>query len=159
MELSYAKDIATIAGVAVAIGTLLKAIFEYNRNSALRRMEYFAKMKDEFLGDTSFSHLTALLEGDDTQLAEMPAREKWRYLVFFEEVALLLRARLIHKEVACYMFGYYALQCDRSRSFWSSSFPKDQAYWLLFFDFVGRMSEVEKSKHANPEAFARRLRA
>ena len=119
---------------------------------------YFAKIKEQFLRDAAFARLTELLETDDPGLSEVPARDKWRYLYFLEEVALLLKARLIHDRVACYMFGYYALLCDRSQTFWSSSFPKDEAYWLLFFDFVKRMREVERSKRSNPKAFVARMR-
>ena len=158
MSLEQAKDLATIIGVAAALATLFKALLEYSRSAVLRRIEYFAKMKKEFLEDTAFAKVTELLETDNPQLAKIPTRDKWRYLYFFEEVALLLRARLIHDEVACYMFGYYALLCDRSHSFWSSSFPKDEGYWLLFFDFVKRMRTVEQSKRSNPKAFVARMR-
>jgi len=57
------------------------------------------------------------------------------------------------------MFGYYALLCDRSESFWSKSFPKDRSYWPLFFDFVERMRKVEELKRNNPKKFVAHLRA
>ena len=169
MTLTDAKDLATIIGVAVAVTTLAKGLWEYSRNSVLRRVEHFAKIKDEFLTDVAFAKLTELLETeraaqergeqDDPGLADFPARDKWRYLYFFEEVALLLRERLLRDELACYMFGYYALLCDRSHWFWSYSFPKDEAYWPLFFDFVKRMKPVEHSKRLNRTAFVARIRA
>jgi len=153
------KDLATIIGVGVAVATLLKGLLDYRRSMVLRRIEYFAKMKEQFLKDTAFARLTELLETDDPELGEISARDKWRYLSFFEEVALLLRAGLIRKQLACYMFGYYALLCDRSQKFWSTSFPKAVAYWLLFFDFVARMRPVERSKHLNRKAFVARIHA
>lgn len=159
MDLAQAKDLATIIGVVAAVATLLKGLWEYSRSTVLRRIEYFTNLKDRFLKDAAFATLTELLETDDPKLRTIPARDKWRYLSFFEEVAVLLRARLIRDELACYMFGYYALLCDRSRSFWCDSFPKNEFYWLLFFDFVKRMQAVERSKKANPQVFVTRLGA
>jgi len=159
LSLANAKDIATIIGVAAAIATLFKGLWEYSRSIVLRRIEYYAKMKDQFLKDVAFARLTELLETDDSGLGEICARDKWRYLCFFEEVALLLRAGLIRDELACYMFGYYALLCDRSHSFWSESFPKDETYWPLFFDFVKQMRIVERSKKLDRRAFVARMGA
>ena len=157
MSLQDAKDFATIVGVAVALATLIKALVEYNRSMVLRRVEHFAKLRDEFLKDDGLARLTELLE-NDASLSEVNPREKWRYLSFFEQVALMVRARLIRDELACYMFGYYALLCDRSESFWSKSLPKDRSYWPLFFDFVERMKTVEKLKRTDRTEFVARLR-
>ena len=87
------------------------------------------------------AEITQLLEKDkdDPRLKDVSPEDKWRYLYFFEEVALLLKAGLIHEKVACYMFGYYAVLCDQSSSFWSASFPKKKDYWFLFSDFVEHM--------------------
>ena len=158
MNLTDYKEVATIVGVAVALVTLLKVLVEYTRSSVLRRVEYVAKVKEQFLQDAAFAKITELLETDDPSLGEVSPRDKWRYLYFFEEVALLLRARLIHDKVACYMFGYYAVQCDRSCWFWSPSFPKKKDYWLLFFDFVERMKTVEEFKRSNPRLFVAKMR-
>ena len=157
LTLTNSKDIATIIGVGVAVATLLKGLWDYHNSAVLRRIEYFARLKEQFLKDAAFAKLTELLETDDPGLGEISARDKWRYLAFFEEVALLLRARLIRDELACYMFGYYALLCDRSQWFWSPALPKDEAYWLLFFNFVERMRPIERSKHVNPKNFLARI--
>jgi hypothetical protein len=159
LSLQDAKDFATIVGVAVALATLIKALIEYHRSLVLRRVEHFAKLRDEFLKDESLARITELLERNDARLSEVSTREKWRYLSFFEQVALLVRARLIREELAGYMFGYYALLCDRSESFWSVSFPKNRAYWPLFFDFVEHMRKVEELKRTNRHAFVARLRS
>ncbi|HEV2706776.1 MAG TPA: hypothetical protein VGV59_12685 [Pyrinomonadaceae bacterium] len=158
MTLSDARDIATIIGVIIAVMTLIKGFLEYRRNAFLARVEHFANLKREFKEDAAIARITELLETDAPQLAEVPAHDKWQFLCFFEEVALLLRAKLITSELAYYMFGYYATRCDRSQWFWNS-FPKDEKYWLLFFDFVARMKLVESSKNRDHDAFVRRIRA
>jgi hypothetical protein len=159
MNLSEAKDVATIVGVIIAVMTLLKGYMEYRRNAVLGRVRHFSSLKQEFKENPTIAKITELLETDDPQLAEIPPRDKWRFLCFFEEVTILLRAKLITDELVYYMFGYYATRCDRSRWFWNKSFPKDETYWLLFFDFVGRMKSVESSKKHDRNAFVEKIRA
>ena len=76
---------------------------------------------------------------------------------FFEEVALLLRAHLISDALACYMFGYYALLCNESDTFWSDVLVKDQ--WPLFSSFVDQMASVKRLKEQNKPAFVSDLTA
>jgi hypothetical protein len=159
MSLSEAKDIATIVGVVIATVALAKGYMEYRRNACLGRIQHFADLKQEFKENPIIAKIAELLEIDDPQLAEIPPRDKWQFLCFFEEVTILLRARLITDVLAYYMFGYYATRCERSRYFWNSSFPKDEAYWLLFFYFVARMKSVECSKSKDPRTFVERIRA
>ncbi len=153
-----AKDLATIIGVVIAVAALAKGILEYTRNAVQARVERFAKLRQEFFDDPRIAKITELLETDDPKLADVSARDKWRFLGFFEQVALLLRAHLTTDQLAYYMFGYYATLCDRSRWFWGSAFPKDEAYWLLFLDFVRRMKVVEDSKRADPSKFVAKIR-
>ena len=159
VNLSEAKDVATIAGVIIAVIALLKGYLEYRRNAVLGRVQHFSNLKQEFKENATIAKITELLETDDPQLAKIPPREKWRFLCFFEEVTILLRAKLISDELVYYMFGYYATRCDRSQSFWNESFPKDESYWLLFFDFVTRMKLVESSKKQNRSTFVKKIRA
>jgi hypothetical protein len=157
MTLSDTKDVATIIGVTIAVVTLLKGFLEYRRNLLLGRVEHFSDLKKEFKEDVAITRIRELLEADDPQLAEVSPQDKWQFLCFFEEAALLLRAKLITSELAYYMFGYYAARCDRSQWFWKN-FPKDEKYWLLFFDFVARMKSVESFKEQDHRAFAEKIR-
>ncbi|HKO96513.1 MAG TPA: hypothetical protein VJU86_05965 [Pyrinomonadaceae bacterium] len=159
MSLTEVRDAATIVGVIIGVMTLLKGYMEYRRNAVLGRVQHFATLKQEFKENVTLAKITELLEADDPKLAEIPPREKWRFLCFFEEVTVLLRAKLISDELVYYMFGYYATRCDRSQWFWNEAFPKDEAYWLLFFDFVARMQNVESLKKENRKAFVERIRA
>ena len=160
LSLSEIKDLATILGVAVGVLTLLKGLAEYRRSALLVRVERFSKLKEQFLKDAVLAKITELLETDNDQLRKVPAREKWQFLFFFEEIALLLRAGLMTDELACRNnFGYYALRCDRSQFFWTSDFPKDEAYWPLFLSFVRRMERVEALKKTNRDKFLAAIRA
>lgn len=159
MDLSQARDIATIVGVVIAIVTLLKGYMEYRRKACLERIQHFADLKKEFKESEAIAKIVELLETDDPQLAEVAPRDKWLFLCFFEEITILLRAGLVTDVLAYYMFGYYAICCERSLYFWNSSFPKNEAYWLLFFYFVARMKPVERSKSKDLQAFVERIHA
>lgn len=179
MTLTDGADLAAIIGVAVAIATLSYSLFVYGRRTLLDRVKHFASLKKEFLTDEALFRITELLE-EERRRSELTAKDatsipsqdkwqeewqkvksqdKWHYIYFFEQVALLLRARLIRKELAYYMFGYYAVLCAHSRFFWSSDFPREEQYWLVFVNFVQEMQDVMKSRRENPIAFVKGVRA
>jgi hypothetical protein len=159
MSLSEAKDVATIAGVVITIIALIKGYIEYRRNACLARIQHFSSLKKEFKEDPTINHIRELLEENNPQLAEVSSQDKWRFLCFFEEINILLRAELITDVLAYYMFGYYAIRCGENKYFWSDDFPKNEAYWLLFFDFVARMKPVEALKEDDRSAFVADIRA
>jgi hypothetical protein len=90
MSLSEAKDVATIVGVIIAVMTLIKGYMEYRRNAILGRVQHFSSLKQEFKENATIAKITELLETDDPQLANVPPRDKWHFLCFFEEVTILL---------------------------------------------------------------------
>jgi hypothetical protein len=166
-------DLAAIIGVLVAIATLSYSLFVYRRRAVLDRVKHFASLKKEFLTDRALFQITELLEEDrrsdvhgavdpcpsQDKWSNVPSQAKWQYIYFFEQVALLHRAGLIRAELACYMFGYYAVLCADNHFFWNLDFPKDKDYWSLFFTFVTDMERVLKAKQRDPTAFANKLRA
>jgi len=156
LTLSIAKDTATILGAVIAVFALLKGLFEYRRGAFLRRAEHFSKMKQSFLSDGATLRIAQLLETDDRALEKISARDKQAFLCFFEEVALLLRRKLIRPELAYYMFGYYAVRCNGSKCFWTTSFPKTG--WSLFLHFASQMEALESAMAKDPTAFARKVR-
>ncbi len=81
----------------------------------------------------------------------MSFRDKFVFLGLFEELALLMRSRLVKPEVAHYMYGYYAIQCLRSKGFWRGALPPDEqsVYWLLFKEFAEEMLEIERHDMPN----------
>jgi hypothetical protein len=74
----------------------------------------------------------------------MEFKEKRDFLGFFEEVAIMVNSGLIRKEVAHYMFGYYVIDCWKSKSFWKG-IQRDTNFMALFNDFAVRMNSIEES--------------
>lgn len=144
MSLSDYKDIATIAGVAIALVTLAKGVCEYVRQGAQKRAEQFIEMRKRLKENDTFRELAALIETNDPKLESVPYKDRRDYLGFFEEIALMVNSGLIRIELAHYMFGYYAIRCWESDHFWRDV-NRDSQYWVLFKEFVRKMKEIEDS--------------
>lgn len=132
------KDLGVVAGLLVALWGLFRGIREYSLQGTQKRAEVFLKKQSEYFGNKSFNEMRYLLEQDAVELRDVNFEEKRAYLTFFEEIAILRNSRLINNDVACYMFGYYAVQCAESKNFWSN-LTKDIAFWGVFLGFAGEM--------------------
>lgn len=145
MDWSYFGNIATVIGVTAALITFLKGVIEYSRQNAQKRAEHFVEMRRRLKENETFRKIVQFLETDSLALEkEIKEIDKIDFLGFFEEIALMVNSRLIRKEVAHYMFGYYAITCWDNEHFWSN-IDRKTLYWSLFRDFVEQMKDVEKS--------------
>ena len=142
--MDFAKDIATIVASLVALVTLFFGVKEYSRQGATKRAEHFLAMRRRLKENENFKRIARLLETNAIGLRKIPFEDKRDYLGLFEEVALSMNSGLIHKQVAHYMFGYYAIQCWKSENFWDN-INRESIYWRVFRDFVEQMKEVERS--------------
>ena len=138
-------EIALIASVVVALVTFISGTYEYSRQGAARRAEHFYKMRRLLKKNETFKNFADLIDKNDQRLCDMPFKDKRDYIGLFEEIAISMNSKLIHKEVAHYMFGYYAIQCWKSNNFWSwGGVERDSIYWAIFRDFVEQMEEMEE---------------
>jgi len=144
--------VAAIVGVLIAAGTLVKAVIEYTYQGVQKRAEHFLQMRRRFKENEVFKELCSLLDRDEQALANMPFKDKRDLLGFFEEVAIMVNSGLIRKEVAHYMFGYYAIRCGDSRNFWSNV-NRTSRYWALFRDFAETMKSMEQAFAYDPRRY------
>lgn len=142
-DLSLLKDIATIIGGLIAVAALIKGVIEYSRQITIKRAEYFLNMRRQLKENQILKELCDLIEMNDSKLLTIPLRDKLHLTGFFEEIALMMNSGLIRKDVAHYMFGYYALRCWESYPFWQG-LNRDAVYWALLRDFVEQMKEIER---------------
>lgn len=154
VSLEQAKDWAEIAGVVTAVLTLWKGVYEYTKQAAQKRAEHFIQMRDRY---GKFRSLCAQLEqasSDDEsrsgqakrELRKLPFDQKRDFLGFYEEIALMMNRKLIRKDVAHYMFGYYAIRCWESDAFWNApdgNLNRKSFYWGVFRSFAERMMKME----------------
>ncbi len=139
------KNSAALIGTVVALATLIKGTLEYVKQGAVKRAELFLKMRERY---TKFFYLFEMLDHQDTQkgcdqLRCLSFEEKLKFLGFNEELALMVESGLIRKAVAHYMFGYYAIACWKSDSFWNEE-DRNGPYWRLFRIFVEQMIADEE---------------
>jgi hypothetical protein len=137
------RNIAIIIGTFVALVTLMKGIYEYTRQLAQKRSEQYAEMRKRFRESEVISKLIGMLETNDSNLAEVSWSEKVELLGFYEDIALMVNSGIIKRNVAFYMFGYYALRCWESEYFWYDV-NRDSPYWSLFRNFVNEMKAIEE---------------
>lgn len=143
MTLDDWRNIAIIIGTFVALVTLMKGIYEYTRQLAQKRSEQYAEMRKRFRESEVISKLIGMLETNDSNLAEVSWSEKVELLGFYEDIALMVNSGIIKRNVAFYMFGYYALRCWESEYFWDDV-NRDSPYWSLFRNFVNQMKAIEE---------------
>jgi hypothetical protein len=141
--------IIAAVGVAAALFTFVKALFEYSKQNRQKRAEHFSYLRRRLKDNPSFSHICELLEYDDSELRTTPYAQKRDFLGFFQELAILVNSKLVRIEVAHYMFGYYALRCWNSSHFWRNEegqwMNKEDRHWRLFDHFAKRLEAIEKN--------------
>lgn len=146
-QLSVIKDFAIILAGVIALTTFLSGVLEYGRQGRSRRAEHFVEMRRRFLEDDSFRQTLNLLARDDARLRELSIQDRRNFIGFFEEVALMVNSRIIRREVAHYMFGYYVGLAARSENLWEG-LDKESEYWTVFREFAATLREVKKARPA-----------
>jgi len=144
------KDAATLIGSAVALFTLFKSMLEYKKQGTLKRAELFFDMEERY---TKFLYLFDMLDHQDNEeiikkLQSLPFGQKLDFLGFYEQLAMMVESGLIRRTVAHYMYGYYAIACWESDSFWNEE-DRNDPYWHLFENFV----EQSKAYRTAPRIF------
>lgn len=151
-DLSTLKDIATLIGGVIAVVALIKGVIEYSKQVTIKRAEYFLNMRRQLKETQTLKELCDLIELNDPKLVTIPLKDKLHLTGFFEEIALMMNSGLIRKNVAHYMFGYYALRCWESTHFWQG-LNRETMYWSLLRNFVEEMKEIERNFKFSKKAF------
>lgn len=144
MSLGQIANIAIAIGGALAVVSLFVGMQEYVRNGTLRRADDFILLRRRLKENETFRRICGLLDRDDSALQEESFEDKRDLVGLFEEVALMLNSGLMRRQVAHYMFGFYAIQCYESTNFWTNM-NLASPYWSLFRDFAERMLIEQKN--------------
>lgn len=101
----------------------------------LKRTEFFLSQHRRLFDDKDLYEVLCLIDDDKARLANEEMWDKKRkLLVFFEEIALLVRSGQIDRNVALYMFGYYSL-CARHGDNFLVGIDPSREHWSLFYEF------------------------
>lgn len=157
LTLSEWKDLAAvIAGIGgtiaalIAICTFFFGVIQYRRSNMLKRAELYFEIENRFFENEQFRKIVALLENDDPALAEIALQDRIFFLGLYEQVAIMLNSKLMRKELAHYMFGFYAVKALESEHFWSDGhLDKKNPYWTVFRSFAGEMKQYHSIHGVN----------
>ncbi|MEC5161679.1 MULTISPECIES: hypothetical protein [unclassified Janthinobacterium] len=123
----------------------------YDKENAakLKRTEFFLNQHRRLFDNVDLYSVLCLIDDDSVLLAtgnEMPDKKR-KFLTFFEEIALLVKSGQINKDVAHYMFGYYATCALTGRNF-AAGIDTSKRHWGLLYDFAADSREFLQ---ANPD--------
>ena len=136
--LTYAPALSAIAAALAFI----KGVIEYRKQNSLKRFEEFMEMRAIFRSPEIYN-ISLLIEKDDTELKKLPLKDRYAYLGFYEQVAIMLNSGILRRDIAHYMFGYFAVRCLESKNFWSG-INRSSGYWSLFVWFASEMKKIEE---------------
>jgi hypothetical protein len=148
MDWETIKNLVLLIGGIIALGTLIKGVIEYSKNNQMKRAEYFTELHQRLNEVVVLSEICNYLDTDSLELVNVSYAKKYHFLSFFETVALMVNSGLLKKELAQYMFSYYAIRCYESKNFWTE-ISKDSPYWSLFCYYAREMKEIENNSVTN----------
>lgn len=147
--LEIIKTVATVGTAVVAIVTIIKGYAEYKLSAVQKRVELFEKYRQKLKENETLKRIIGLLEDNRTDIRNLPRTDRYFYLGYFEEIALLVNSGVLKPEIAHYMFAYYAKLCWTSDNFWHD-INRNSMYWRVFREFVEQMKELEEKKMTIP---------
>jgi len=150
MKFELIQQLTFIIGTIAVASGFFKWLLEYSKKIQGERIKTFLKINDDFISNREFANIIELLDIDSVELTRIGVHEKFRFLRFYETIAIYLKTGLIQKDIAFYMFGYYAIQCRNSINFWNN-INIDSPYWHLFNEFSETMAAMEETIQAENE--------
>jgi len=137
--ISFSAIVATI--------TFVFNVWEKNKENRLNRLETYLSFEKRFNEQSSFQRFITLLEEDNPDLSNEDTLEKYKFLGFLEEISIAVDNKLLSRELAFYMFGYYAIRAKESEHFNTlkedGKIKWDSVYWRVAKKFVDDMKKVE----------------
>ena len=148
--LDLIKTVAISGTSIIAIFTLIKGYSEYRLNVKQKRSELYETYRKKLKENEIISKVVEALENDNKKdIAKIPRFDRYMFLGFYEDIALLMNTKLIKPEIAHYMFGYYAMRCWENDMFWKD-INRESHYWRVFREFVEKMKDLENRKMTIP---------
>jgi hypothetical protein len=166
LSLTDWKDVASIVGTVVAVPSVVFAAYktwrefqrsreqrlaeleQLQREHELKRVEFTLTQHRRLFDDPILYGVLRILDGDPVALRE---HEMWnpkrKFLTFFEEIVLLVNSGYIKRDVALYMFGYYAVAAHSGANF-RHGISYTPESWYLFMGFAEESTKYLLSPEA-----------
>lgn len=149
ITLEIIKTVAAVGTAVVAVVTILKGYTEYRLSAVQKRVELFERYHQKLKENKTLKHIIELLERNNDDIRNIPITDRYFYLGYFEEIALLVNSRVLKPEIAHYMFAYYAKLCWANENFWHD-INRNSIYWRVFKEFVEQMIKLEEKNMTIP---------
>jgi len=149
LTLEIIKTVATVGTATIAAVAIIKGYAEYKLNAVQKRVELFEKYRVKLKENETIRNIIDLLEHNDPNIRQVHRTERYFFLGFYEEIALLVNSGVLRPEIAHYMFAYYAELCWDSDSFWHD-INRNSMYWRVFREFVEQMKDLENKNLTIP---------
>jgi len=139
-------EIATILGIFIGMVSAITVVLEFKTQGTQKRAEFFSRKLDELWKNDLYKHIWLCLDThNEEEIRHIPREDKLSYLVIFDEIALMMNSGLIKKDVAYYMFGYFAITCWENDAFWEDpGIDRRRVYWSVLKNFVADMKVVDQ---------------
>lgn len=147
--LDIIKAVTVCTASIVGIITLIKGYREYTRTTKLKRIELYNEYRQKMVSDENVKAILNLLENSSKELRELPRIKRYKFIGYFEDIALIMNSGFIKPEIAHYMFAYYAKMCWHNEDFWHD-INRESHYWRVFKEFVLKMEDLEKKNMTIP---------
>jgi hypothetical protein len=136
MALADVKDIATIAGVLIALFVYVKNSRQQRRTDRFDKMARFMTVHRELFDSNGYimCNVRAMIDGTYQRDHENPEMEKQfhQMLLNVERLAILHNAGAASRELEIYMFGWYAKRIIAALS----KTEYDDLFWELAIQYL-----------------------
>lgn len=143
---SFGILVTLIVGTATVIKILLdvnSSKQEKKDSGKIERTKFLLEQHRRLFDDQDLKDVLQHLDGDDEELAQFHFWEKNRkFLVFIEEIQILINSNLLDETACQYMFGYYANCAYLGKNF-KEGIQFDEKYWGLFTKFAVTYKKFE----------------
>lgn len=143
-----------------AIGGLVlffRGIEEYILKNRLARFQQFIAQRKEFEASKELCGVNSeVLKGESNDMSGVEWWHRTYYLVFMENIALMMNSRLIDSNVVHNTWGASILACFENNSFWAD-IDKDRMdtlrrspYWRVFYKLHDDMQAIDREVKKAP---------
>jgi hypothetical protein len=126
--------------LVVAVGTFVKAVAEFRLQNRLKRFEKYQEMNKLYNESPNLTAFRDALRMGGDILANYDVIEKYKFMAFYEDIAMMCQSGLMRIEVAAYLFGYDAREASGRPEFVANlDDVRNDPNWTLFWNFCNRL--------------------
>ncbi len=146
-----------IGGIIGGLIAFFRGLAEYRRKNRLERYQQFITQRKEFEASPVLTNVyVGILQGPQHDMSGVPVWERIFFLVFLENIAVMMNSGLISKNVVHNTWGNGVLQCWQNDSFWADidadrlDGTRRSPYWRVFSQLHEDMARVDRRVRSAP---------